>query len=78
MHGCADSGCSHTGVLSGSLHEETVSRTGPGPIDPPAARLEDSKDMSRAKTHSGIDSSEVAQGCIVDMLSRSGQEQTYF
>lgn len=59
MHGCADSGRCHTGVLSGSLHEETVSRTGPGPIDPPAAHLEDSKDTSRAKTHSGIDSSEL-------------------
>lgn len=57
VHGGADSGRSRTGVLSGSLPEETVSRTGPGPIDPPAAHLEDSKDTSRAKTHSGIDSS---------------------
>lgn len=59
VHGCADSGRSHTGVLSRSLHEETVSRPGPGPIDPPAAHLEDSKDTSRAETRSGIDSSEL-------------------
>lgn len=42
-------------VLSCSLqHEETVSRTGLGPIDPRAAHLKDSKD-TMAETHSGIE-----------------------